>query len=126
MADSAFLTWPFFEERHRALATRLEEWCAEWIHDAEPSDTDAAARALVQEYGRAGFLKLTVSDGDRRPDVRSLALCREILARHHGPNQFRRDLAERPPVFVDAVPVDKAQQHQGRAGRRHEAIKRDQ
>ena len=88
MADTAFLSWPFFEERHRALAARLEEWCEEWIHDAEPSDADAACRSLVQEYGRAGFLKLAVSDGDRRPDVRSLALCREILARHHGLADF--------------------------------------
>ena len=88
MADKSFLSWPFFEERHRALATRLEDWCDEWIHDAEPSDPDAACRSLVQEFGRAGFLKLAVSDGDRRPDVRSLALCREILARHHGLADF--------------------------------------
>ena len=88
MADAAFLSWPFFEERHRALAARLEEWCEEWIDDAEPSDADAAVRALVQEYGRAGFLKLAVSDADSRPDVRSLALCREILARHHGLADF--------------------------------------
>ena len=88
MSDRAFLSWPFFEERHRSLATRLEDWCKEWIHDAEPSDADAACRALVQEYGRAGFLKLAVSDGENRPDVRSLALCREVLARHHGLADF--------------------------------------
>ena len=88
MSDRSFLSWPFFEERHRALAARLEEWCEETIHDAEPSDADAACRALVQEFGRAGFLKLAVADGDRRPDVRSLALCREILARHHGLADF--------------------------------------
>jgi acyl-CoA dehydrogenase len=88
MADRSFLAWPFFEERHRELAARLEAWCDEWIHDSEPSDVDAACRALVQEYGTAGFLKLAVSDGDRRPDVRSLALCRDILARHHGLADF--------------------------------------
>jgi acyl-CoA dehydrogenase len=88
MPDRSFLAWPFFEERHRGLAARLEDWCDEWIHDAEPSDPDAACRALVTEYGRAGFLKLCVSDGETRPDVRSLALCREILARHHGLADF--------------------------------------
>jgi acyl-CoA dehydrogenase len=88
MADRSFLAWPFFEERHRELAARLETWCDEWIHDSEPSDVDAACRALVQEYGTAGLLKLAVSDGDRRPDVRSLALCRDILARHHGLADF--------------------------------------
>ena len=88
MPDRSFLSWPFFEPKHRELAASLEEWCEEWIHDAEPSDADAAVRALVSEYGRAGFLKLAVSDGDTRPDVRSLALCREILARHHGLADF--------------------------------------
>ena len=88
MADKSFLAWPFFEERHRELAAKLENWCDEWIHDAEPSDADAACRALVREYGCAGFLKLCVSDGATRPDVRSLALCREILARHHGLADF--------------------------------------
>ena len=67
MADNSHLAWPFFEERHRELAARLEDWCDEWIHDAEPSDPDAACRALVSEYGRAGFLKLCVSNGEARP-----------------------------------------------------------
>jgi acyl-CoA dehydrogenase len=88
MTDRSFLAWPFFEPKHRELAASLEQWCAEWIHDAEPSDPDAACRALVAEYGRAGFLKLCVSDGETRPDVRSLALAREILARHHGLADF--------------------------------------
>jgi acyl-CoA dehydrogenase len=66
----------------------LEKWCGEWIDDTEASNPDAACRALVAEYGRAGFLKLAVSDGDRRPDVRSLAIARETLARHHGLADF--------------------------------------
>lgn len=88
MADHSFLAWPFFEERHRKLAANVERWCDEWLSDAHPSDADATCRALVAEYGRAGFLKLAVSDGKTRPDVRSLALCREILARHHGLADF--------------------------------------
>ena len=78
------LSWPFFEERHRQLAKDLEEWCAATIHDAEPSDADYAVRATVAEMGKAGFLKLCVGEGDTRPDVRSLALCRETFARWHG------------------------------------------
>ena len=88
MADQNFLAWPFFKERHRELAARLEDWCGEWIDDVHPSDPDAACRALVAEYGRAGFLKLCVGDARHRPDVRSLALAREILARHHGLADF--------------------------------------
>ena len=82
------LAWPFFEPSHRALAEELEAWCEATIHDAEAADPDEACRSLVQELGRAGFLKLCVSDGESRPDVRSLAICREILARHHGLADF--------------------------------------
>ncbi len=82
------LSWPFFEERHRALAAEIEDWCAKTIPDAHPADADDACRALVAELGRAGFLKLCVGDGERRPDVRSLALCRDTLARHHGLADF--------------------------------------
>jgi acyl-CoA dehydrogenase len=78
------LSWPFFEERHRELAAKLEQWCEATIHDAEPGDPDYAVRATVAELGKAGFLKLAVSDGKTRPDVRSLALCRETFARWHG------------------------------------------
>jgi acyl-CoA dehydrogenase len=78
------LNWPFFEERHRELAAKLEGWCEATIHDAEAADPDAACQALVTEMGKAGFLKLCVSDGKNRPDVRSLAICRETFARYHG------------------------------------------
>lgn len=88
MADQNFLSWPFFEERHRELSARLEEWCEEWIDDVHPPDPDLACRTLLSEYGRAGFLKLCVGDAGNRPDVRSLSLCREILARHHGLADF--------------------------------------
>lgn len=88
MAETSFLAWPFFEERHRALAAELEAWCEATIHDAEADDPDEACRSLVQELGSAGFLKLCVGDGENRPDVRSLAICREILARHHGLADF--------------------------------------
>jgi len=83
-----WLEWPFFEPRHRELAGELEQWCEAKIHGAEASDVDVACRSLVQELGSAGFLKLCVGDGDNRPDVRSLAICREILARHHGLADF--------------------------------------
>jgi acyl-CoA dehydrogenase len=88
MADRNFLAWPFFEPRHRELAERIEQWCEETIHDAPASDADIACRALVIELGRAGFLKLCVTDADHRPDARSLAICRETLARHHGLADF--------------------------------------
>jgi acyl-CoA dehydrogenase len=84
MTDRSFLSWPFFEERHRELAASLEDWCQATIHETEASNPDEACRSTVTELGKAGFLKLCVGDANRRPDVRSLAICRETLARYHG------------------------------------------
>jgi len=81
MADRSFLSWPFFEPKHRELAEALQAWCENKL--PQPTgDLDADCRTLVFELGRAGFLKLCVSDGDKRPDVRSLAIARETLAYH--------------------------------------------
>jgi acyl-CoA dehydrogenase len=82
------LDWPFFEPRHRELAERLEDWCKATIHDAHASDPDYACRALVTEMGKAGFLQLCVAEGDKAPDVRSLAIARATLARVHGLADF--------------------------------------
>ncbi|QNM82214.1 acyl-CoA dehydrogenase family protein [Sphingomonas sabuli] len=82
MADRTFLSWPFFESRHRDLADSIDAWCATNLDDGEASDPAEACRSLVADLGAAGFLKLAVSDGDSRPDVRSLAIARETLARH--------------------------------------------
>jgi acyl-CoA dehydrogenase len=81
MPDRSHLSWPFFEPKHRELADKLQRWCETKM--PEPSgDLDEDCRALVQELGSAAFLKLTVADGKRRPDVRSLAIARETLAYH--------------------------------------------
>jgi acyl-CoA dehydrogenase len=80
MPDRSFLSWPFFEPRHRELAVNLERWCKD--APAQAGDLDDQCRALVRDLGSAGFLKLCVADGDSRPDVRSLAIARETLARH--------------------------------------------
>jgi acyl-CoA dehydrogenase len=76
------LGWPFFEPRHRELADELAGWCAVNCADRFVDDVDSEARALVRELGAAGFLKLCVTDAERRPDVRSLAIARETLAWH--------------------------------------------
>src|SRR5690348_14427128 len=82
MADRSFLSWPFLEAKHRELADELQRWCADNIADIYADDLDSECRMLVRQLGAAGFLKLCVADGDRRPDVRSLALARETLAFH--------------------------------------------
>jgi len=87
MADRSFLSWPFFEPRHRELAEKLQEWCAASLR-GHGADLDAECRRLVADLGSAGFLKLCVANGDARPDVRSLAIARETLAYHSGLADF--------------------------------------
>ena len=89
MRDTSFLNWPFFEARHRALAEKLDAWADANLADIDHSDTDAACRELVARLGEGGFLALTApGEGNERLDVRSLALCRETLARHDGLADF--------------------------------------
>ena len=85
MADKTFLHWPFFEDRHRALAADLERWCASL--EIDHSDTDAACRALVSALGEAGFAAHSAAF-DGQLDVRSLCIIRETLARHDGLADF--------------------------------------
>ncbi len=80
--------WPFFEDRHRALADELDRWCRANLSETHGDDVDAECRTLVRKLGAAGFLKLCVAEGDHRPDVRSLAIARETLARHSGLADF--------------------------------------
>ena len=87
MADRSFLSWPFFDARHRELAEKLQDWCAAKLHE-HGGDPDSECRRLVSALGSAGFLKLCVADGKNRPDVRSLAIARETLAYHSGLADF--------------------------------------
>jgi acyl-CoA dehydrogenase len=92
VSDRSFLDWPFFDDSHRRLAEDLESWCAAELSDAEPDDLDQACRDLVRKLGEAGWLRYCVpaSHGGVHDalDVRSLALIRETLARHHGLADF--------------------------------------
>jgi len=90
MADRSFLSWPFFDETHRALAGRAEAF-AGGFGEIDHHDVDGACRALVRALGEAGLLTLTAPDpaiAGGRLDVRSLALMRETLARHDGLMDF--------------------------------------
>jgi len=89
MADTSFLDWPFFENRHRELASSLDQWCNVNL-PVDHSDTDAACKALVAQLGRDGWLEHSAVDPDEPGtlDVRSLCLIRETLARHDGLADF--------------------------------------
>ncbi|AUH32102.1 acyl-CoA dehydrogenase family protein [Paracoccus tegillarcae] len=76
--DHSFLDWPFFEDRHRDLAARLEAWATDHL-PVDHTDVDAACRRLVADLGAGGWLDYS---GGAALDVRSLCLIRETLARH--------------------------------------------
>ncbi len=89
MTDNSFLNWPFFEERHRALAEKLDAWAAKNLTHVDHHDVDAACRKLVAMLGRDGFLQHTAPGSEaEKIDVRTLALVRETLARHSGLADF--------------------------------------
>ena len=81
-----YLDWPFFEERHGALARELDAWAADNLTDAHGSDVDAICRALVARLGRDGWLRHAV--GEEAIDTRAICLIRETLARHAGLADF--------------------------------------
>ncbi|MFN3499901.1 MAG: acyl-CoA dehydrogenase family protein [Pannonibacter indicus] len=87
MADRSFLSWPFFEARHRELAEALDAWCAAHLH-VDHADTDEACRTLVRDLGQAGWLRHSGAGEGETLDVRSLCLIRETLARHDGLADF--------------------------------------
>ena len=87
MADKSFLTWPFFEDRHRAHAAGLEAWCAAHL-PVDHGDVDAACKGLVAALGAAGWLQPTGAGPGEVLDVRTLCLTRETLARHDGLADF--------------------------------------
>ena len=90
MPDTSFLNWPFFEDRHRAFAAKLDVWAAANLTDVDHHDVDAACRKLVAALGKDGWLQHTApGDGEaEKLDVRTLAVARETLARHSGLADF--------------------------------------
>src|SRR5690606_3834659 len=86
------LEWPFFEDAHRELAQRLDQWCLDQKLSAlDDSDVYAACAGLVKRMGRDGWLRYAVPAGEQGElggvypalDSRSLCLIRETLGRHH-------------------------------------------
>jgi acyl-CoA dehydrogenase len=93
MPDRSFLDWPFFDDRHRALAAELDAWAGATLPGlVDHHDVDGSCRRLVAALGRDGWLRHAVpashGGASERLDVRSLCLIRETLARHDGLADF--------------------------------------
>jgi len=94
MPDRTFLTWPFFDDAHRKLASDLDSWAAEQVAPLveDEHDADTVTTECVRRLGKAGWLRYVVPKAyggiHERLDVRSLCLIRETLARHAGLADF--------------------------------------
>ncbi|MDB5466024.1 MAG: acyl-CoA dehydrogenase-like protein [Phenylobacterium sp.] len=93
MTDRSYLGWPFFDDRHRALADELRAY-APTIHELaeREGDVDETCRQLVSRLGVDGWLRLCVPAAfggiNETLDVRSLCLAREALAQAGGLADF--------------------------------------
>src|SRR3974390_3908933 len=95
---SSHLAWPFFEDRHRAWAEKVDAWARNNLAHVDHHDADAACRDLVKRLGRDGLLKVTApGGGNEKMDVRTLALARETLASHDGLADFAFAMQGLPP-----------------------------
>ena len=97
-APSSMLDWPFFEARHRTLATDIDAWCNEHLPAVssllhERDGVDEGCRQLVRMLGEAGWLRYGIGgrpyggDSDEI-DTRAVCLLRETLAEHAGLADF--------------------------------------
>lgn len=79
---------PFFEDRHRAFASQLNQWAKDLAPSPE-EDAYESVRAYVKALGAAGFLQAVVAAGEPPAlDVRSLCIARETLAYRSGLADF--------------------------------------
>ena len=77
MSADSFLSWPFFEERHRNFTHDLRAWIES--HKKAPGlDHVARAKAWVSDLAAGGWLLRCIPP----LDVRTLCLARESLAYH--------------------------------------------
>ena len=91
--DSQTLSWPFFSDEHRVMATMLHDWAQEEIvNEADDENVDETCRSLVRKLGDGGWLAYAVPSDHggvhERLDVRSLCIARETLAAVSGLADF--------------------------------------
>jgi acyl-CoA dehydrogenase len=93
MADTSFLTWPFFNEKHRDLKREVGDFTTTTVAPLiDHHDADASCRRLVAALGKAGLLRHAVTAPyggfSEKLDVRSLCLIRETLSYADGLADF--------------------------------------
>lgn len=91
--DKSYLNWPFFDDKHRSLAEKIDQWCAENIHQKiDHSDVDHACKAILKRLAEDGWLKYVIPKKYGGTfdnfDVRSLCIIRETLSRYDALSDF--------------------------------------
>ncbi len=97
MQDTSFLSWPFFEPKHRELADKIGAWAEREIaptQSVEPRGNELLDHclSLVRKLGVDGWLRYVVpgayGGANTDIDARSLCIIRETLAFHSGLADF--------------------------------------
>ena len=93
MADHSYLQWPFFDQVHRDLHSKLDAWAAQSISQEHGHDVDQTCRDLVKQLGGADWLRYAIGGVEYGAqvdviDTRSICLLRETLARYSGLADF--------------------------------------
>lgn len=108
----AHLDWPFFDQRHRALAPKLDAWASDNLAMLDRADVDLTCRTLVAALGRDGWLRACVTapvgGTSGEFDVRSICLTRETLAYHDALADFAfamQGLASCPIVLAGSEEI---------------------
>ena len=72
--------WPFFEDRHRSLATSVAAWESPVQGEVEEAQLSSACRTIARSLAKAGFLDVVVPREGETIDVRALCIAREAIA----------------------------------------------
>ena len=80
MGNWSLWPWPFFEERHKALAAIAASWISPVQGEVEEAGLAQACRKIARSLADAGLLDIVVPRDGATIDVRSLCIAREAIA----------------------------------------------
>jgi len=78
--DWSLWPWPFFEEKHRSLASSIASWKCPVEGEVEEPALEEACRAIAKSLGEKGFLESVVPQLGEKVDVRSACVVREAIS----------------------------------------------
>ena len=93
MAAHSAIDWPFFDQRHRVLASGVADWAGQNLSRAHRNDVDAACKEIARKLGDAGWIAHAVGGkafggAADAIDTRAICVIRESLAYQSGLADF--------------------------------------